>query len=204
MPALSVSDLFLISGSSAAVIIDHRKRVRFSSDAAKELYGDQWIKDLKSVIAKMKEGLSVSGLPDESWCQDDLIKAIASIPAKIPRTTIAVIGKTGAGKSSLINALLDTSVLPKSSTTSCTAIATKIKYHDKDLYRAKIKMISLYEWREEIQSAKQFLNLTQATNARDEEVLTINGENPVVVKSALDRLKTLYPKYVNYEMNLIL
>ncbi|KAK1718059.1 uncharacterized protein BDZ83DRAFT_678810 [Colletotrichum acutatum] len=71
------------------------------------------------------------------------------------QTVIGVLGNTGDGKSSTINALLDEeSLLPTNCMRACTAVATEISYnHDKDEenpYRAEVEFISREEWATEV------------------------------------------------------
>ncbi|QSS52564.1 hypothetical protein I7I53_08251 [Histoplasma capsulatum var. duboisii H88] len=69
-----------------------------------------------------------------------------------PRVIIGVVGTTGAGKSSLINALLDEErLVPTNSMRACTAVVTEISFnHAPNRYRAEIEFISLAEWEEEL------------------------------------------------------
>ena len=62
----------------------------------------------------------------------------------IPKVTIAVVGATGAGKSSLINAVVDQfSVLPTSGTQACTSVVVKIENNeDGEQYEADIEFLS--------------------------------------------------------------
>lgn len=62
----------------------------------------------------------------------------------LPDTIIAVVGDTGAGKSSLLNALLDHfDILPTSGMQACTAAVVEINSNMKDdLYRAEIEFLS--------------------------------------------------------------
>lgn len=71
-----------------------------------------------------------------------------AVPA---RTVVGIIGVTGAGKSSLINAILDEErLVPTSGIRACTATATEISYnHSNDpseLYRAEVEFISAEDW----------------------------------------------------------
>ncbi|VDI66789.1 Hypothetical predicted protein [Mytilus galloprovincialis] len=65
--------------------------------------------------------------------------------------TIAVVGATGAGKSSLINAVVDQlSLLPTSGTQACTSVVVKIENNeDGEQYEADIEFLSREEWQKE-------------------------------------------------------
>ncbi|KAK4165396.1 hypothetical protein QBC43DRAFT_343802 [Cladorrhinum sp. PSN259] len=98
--------------------------------------------------------LSAHEVPEiHSW-----IKSIDDLEAqgKKGTTVVGVVGSTGAGKSSVINAVLDQeSLLPTNCMRACTAVITEISYNDSDdpnsLYRAEIHFINSNEWARELQ-----------------------------------------------------
>ena len=61
----------------------------------------------------------------------------------MPKAVIAVVGGTGEGKSSLMNALLDhRSVLPTSGIRACTAVVVEVVQNtNKDVYEADIEFL---------------------------------------------------------------
>lgn len=59
---------------------------------------------------------------------------------------IAVCGATGAGKSSILNAVLDDNIVPTSGMRACTAVVTEIAYHDKNTIEADVSFLSMEEW----------------------------------------------------------
>lgn len=69
-----------------------------------------------------------------------------------PQFVVAVVGSTGAGKSSLINALLHTdSLVPTNSMRACTAVVTEISYNYTDSnIRAEVEFLTPAEWRAEL------------------------------------------------------
>lgn len=75
------------------------------------------------------------------------------------RTVIGVVGNTGAGKSSVINAMLDEErLVPTNCMRACTAVVTEISYNDgEEPYRAQIEFISSAEWEKELKTLFQDL-----------------------------------------------
>ncbi|KIM23722.1 hypothetical protein M408DRAFT_27677 [Serendipita vermifera MAFF 305830] len=64
------------------------------------------------------------------------------------KTMIAL--STGAGKSSVINALLDHNIVPTSGMRACTATVTEIAYHRRSTIDANIEFLTTDEWRAEL------------------------------------------------------
>ncbi|KAK3368057.1 hypothetical protein B0H63DRAFT_514757 [Podospora didyma] len=71
------------------------------------------------------------------------------------RTVVGVVGSTGAGKSSVINAVLDEEcIVPTNGMRACTAVITEIQFNnsvdDDEKYQAEIHFISADEWKAEL------------------------------------------------------
>ncbi|KAI5795262.1 hypothetical protein EDC01DRAFT_654675 [Geopyxis carbonaria] len=106
------------------------------------------------LLDKLKQCLSnVSPAQAErvkAWVkQIDLVKN----QAEIQPTIVGVVGNTGSGKSSLINALLDEErLVPTNCMRACTAVVTEISYNNETeaRYRAKIEFITPADWQKEL------------------------------------------------------
>ncbi|KAF2471415.1 uncharacterized protein BDR25DRAFT_223354 [Lindgomyces ingoldianus] len=106
------------------------------------------------------------------------IKATSKLAAQAERkrTVVGVVGNTGAGKSSVINALLDEErLVPTNCMRACTAVVTEISWNDsKDpltRYRAEIEFITPADWEKELDALmKEFLtdNGTVSKEASDQ------------------------------------
>ncbi|PPR06571.1 hypothetical protein CVT24_001752 [Panaeolus cyanescens] len=101
------------------------------------------VKSIKDALKKLELG---SKLRKEVWAReiDNLLNQ------GTPKTLIAVCGATGAGKSSVLNAVLDDNVVPTSGMRACTAVVTEISYNKKSTIDADIAFLSEAEWRQEL------------------------------------------------------
>lgn len=71
----------------------------------------------------------------------------------LPCFRIAVVGLSGSGKSSLINAVLDApNLVPTSSMNACTSTALSIRYTSSDQFLGKVEFFSENQWRIELRN----------------------------------------------------
>ena len=111
--------------------------------------------------------------------------------AEQPKTIVGVVGNTGAGKSSVINAVLDEErLVPTNCMRACTAVATEISYnYINDLYRAEIEFITQLDWQRELNILLQDLLDTQGKISHD----AANADSEAGVAYA--KIKAVYPNY---------
>ncbi|KAL3987099.1 choline-phosphate cytidylyltransferase [Sarotherodon galilaeus] len=71
------------------------------------------------------------------------------------RHLVGVFGKTGAGKSSLINAIINKEgLLPSASVSACTSVMINVEATNGSKYEAHIEFITKEDWENEVQSLK--------------------------------------------------
>ncbi|KAA8898231.1 hypothetical protein FN846DRAFT_910178 [Sphaerosporella brunnea] len=108
--------------------------------------------------------------------------------AEFQRCVIGVVGNTGAGKSSVINALLEEErLVPTSCMRACTAVVTEISYNTETdhPYRAKIEFISEADWLKELKALWQDLF--------DEYGEMRNVSRDADAQVAWEKIKAVYP-----------
>ncbi|XP_072530452.1 nuclear GTPase SLIP-GC-like isoform X2 [Salminus brasiliensis] len=112
------------------------------------------------------------------YIRENITKLDAGITKK---TTVGVFGRTGAGKSSLINAILGEDLLPSGTLCACTSVIIQIEANVTDSsYTAEIEFISKEAWEDEL---KTILN-----------VLSNDGEekDSAVIDTAKNKISALY------------
>ncbi|KAM0709890.1 hypothetical protein Q7P35_003933 [Cladosporium inversicolor] len=129
--------------------------------------------------------------PDaQQWLQQ--IEMVRDVD-KSSRAVIGVVGNTGAGKSSVINALLDEErLVPTNCMRACTAVVTEISYNKTDnksaKYRAEIEFIQPKDWQREL--AVLFEEVFDGQGLRKD------ANNPDSVAGvAYAKIRAVYPKH---------
>ncbi|KAK3295670.1 Dynamin family-domain-containing protein [Chaetomium fimeti] len=107
-------------------------------------------------------------------------------------SVVGVVGSTGAGKSSVINAVLDEECLvPTNCMRACTAVITEIAYNESEQedqkYRAEIHFISKDDWVKELRV--MLADMTDGQDALGTEYTS--GESEAAV--AYHKMRAVYP-----------
>ncbi|KAL9618945.1 MAG: hypothetical protein Q9160_006409 [Pyrenula sp. 1 TL-2023] len=113
-----------------------------------ELGVDKGVEILKRLKETFAEHPSQGG-ESSQWLPS--IQAVAGQAART-KTIVGVVGNTGSGKSSRINAILDEErLVPTNCMRACTAVVTEISYnHGEVPYSAVIEFIAAEDWRKEL------------------------------------------------------
>ncbi|KAK4149799.1 hypothetical protein C8A00DRAFT_46657 [Chaetomidium leptoderma] len=146
--------------------------------------GLQTLSDVKAAFAKAK---SVSEIAEWIKASDKLRSRSAT-----QRTVVGVVGSTGAGKSSVINAVLDEECLvPTNCMRACTAVITEIAYNQSDRederYRAEIHFVTRDDWVKELR-----VMLADMTTGQD----SLGGDNTTSESEAsiaYHKIRAVYP-----------
>ncbi|KAK4182680.1 nuclear GTPase SLIP-GC 3 [Podospora australis] len=115
---------------------------------------------------------------------------------------VGLVGETGAGKSSLLNSLLDVKGLSRTSNSgaACTCVATEYRYHEDDRFMIKVEEFSTVELREQftemVQNYRHSGHTDSAVLERDEN--TRDGARPAQLAS--DTLGAMFRGRLNHEL----
>jgi len=125
---------------------------------------DQALEASRAVLTSMRTILG----SNPSFCSEDRrqewSKEISDIlGSSSSKTIVGVLGNTGVGKSSLLNALLDeAAVLPTSGSRGCTAAVVELRFNsdietsnesrkEVSVYKGEVEFMTLQEWQTELQ-----------------------------------------------------
>ncbi|XP_034568072.1 nuclear GTPase SLIP-GC-like isoform X2 [Notolabrus celidotus] len=117
---------------------------------------------------------------------NDFLKTKIHDLKKEKREMIGVFGRTGAGKSSLINAVIgEKDLLPSGDVSACTSVMIKVEANTKNKnYEAEIEFISEEEWKHDLWYLSKFV-LNKAEDEEDAREEHDDNDDAVEMLSAL-------------------
>ncbi|XP_046559354.1 uncharacterized protein LOC124268438 [Haliotis rubra] len=152
---------------------------------------EDYLARCKKILAILTDSFNttqVSSNPTVQAWRDELQTLHKTL--QLPTTIIAVVGDTGAGKSSLLNALLNQpSVLPTSGVRACTAVVVEIVENTRSQnFKADIHFLSKEEWQEELEV------LLKDLTKRDGSLQTAQPDPTSEAGVAYAKVKAVYGK----------
>jgi len=108
--------------------------------------------------------------------------------SSLPQTVIAVVGDTGSGKSSLLNALLEHgNILPTSGMRACTAVVVRVSSNEtSDNYEADVEFLAEKEWMDELQI------LLKELTGRNGKIRTQQPDRDTEAAVAWNKIRAVY------------
>ncbi len=106
--------------------------------------------------------------------------------------TIALLGSTGAGKSTLINTLIGSEILPNSGINVCTSGITRVKYLDATGFRITIKFTTLESWKQELENSHREISSDFSQQDVVENVSSTEHLTEPESKEAIARILAIY------------
>ena len=150
-----------------------------------------------SILSQLQQILAKAGENDDTSQWLASIDNVAKMATRV-KTVIGVVGNTGAGKSSILNALLEEErLLPTNCMRACTAVITEISYnYDSTAYSAQIDFIGPDDWRTELQTL--FKDLLDHSGNVSRECANEDSEAGI----AYAKIKAVYPKLTKEDIAL--
>lgn len=114
-------------------------------------------------------------------------EAILGLIDKPAEVRIALVGTTGAGKSTFLNAILCQEVLPVGVMEPCTAFVTTVRHAEAQGYRATVEFITPEEWAQDL----DYLALAVEPDSGDDEEQDISRQ---MARAARARIEAVFGK----------
>ncbi|KAL8795726.1 MAG: hypothetical protein Q9195_001777 [Heterodermia aff. obscurata] len=154
---------------------------------------EQGVKILDRIKAPLISEGVVNSPDAQQWLQH--IDALRKQAVKT-KTIIGVVGNTGAGKSSVINAMLDEErLVPTNCMRACTAVVTEISFnHEREPYRAQIEFIGRADWEKELKVL--FQDLLDGNGNMSRECANEDTDAGI----AFAKIKAVYPRKTKEEI----
>lgn len=125
--------------------------------------------------------------PDAAWY--DELDAAENETGRLPTTSVAIVGPTGVGKSTLLNAVLGRRLLPVSSSHICTAAVTEIRVSADDRYHIAIDFVPDNTWTTDRDSIVEDLTQAYLTDGEiGEDLAELEARLRAVYGDALDHV----------------
>ncbi|XP_029292881.1 nuclear GTPase SLIP-GC-like [Cottoperca gobio] len=147
------------------------------------------LSDVKNIMRCVKQKL-----PNEDNKLNNFLKYNIRHLETDKREVVGVFGKTGAGKSSLINAVIGVkNLLPSGSISACTTVMIKVEANmHNSKYEAHIEFITKEEWRDEMWSLFNFLQRNVDEENDQEEDQEEDQEDDDGCEDTEEKLSALY------------
>ena len=125
----------------------------------------------------------------------DITKALKEIQWQLDNptpVTIALLGSTGAGKSTLINTLIGSEILPNSGINVCTSGITRVKYSDSAGFKITVKFSTVESWKQELENALREISSDFSQIESDENLKPAENLTEPESKEAVARILAIY------------
>jgi len=149
---------------------------------------------IRSFISQLRDyvdRLPESGMPVNPVWEERFLDIEERLQNE-PEVSIALLGGTGAGKSTLVNALIESRLLPVSSMKACTSAITEVAFGE-GIYSCEVEFIPRSAWQSELELLTAEIADSRSETADEEHNRSsINGRDPSVSRAAADKLVALY------------
>lgn len=127
-------------------------------------------------------------LPDkERTLVDQKLAAVTDALAERPDVSVALLGSSGVGKSTLINSIVGLPILSEDDRRFCTAAVTVLRCSPQATFRAILRFLNLEEWQRELDACRGDLIALQEESGEEQD-----AESKELIRYYMAKLRAVY------------
>ena len=125
---------------------------------------------------------------DEISTVNEWVSKCRAVLKNPERVSVALLGGTGAGKSTLVNALIGAVVLPTNSISVCTSSITRVRYRSGANYSATIEVVPRETWQKQVETISEDIKASKQGDSDESSYVNI----AVVPEDEAGRIRAVY------------
>jgi energy-coupling factor transporter ATP-binding protein EcfA2 len=102
--------------------------------------------------------------------------------------SVALLGGTGAGKSTLVNSLIGAQILPTSTVAVCTSSITRVRYRPGDQFSAEVEIVPFETWEKQLKLVADDIKASQVGDTEESSYINLS----VVPEDEAKRIVAVY------------
>jgi ethanolamine utilization protein EutP (predicted NTPase) len=141
----------------------------------------------EKVLGLCKELLGNEQAGDFSTVEDWIAECRKAFSNPAP-VSVALLGGTGAGKSTLVNSLIGAQILPTSAIAVCTSSITRVRYSASNEYSAEVELVPFDTWEKQIQLVADDIKASKQGDSEEASYINVS----VVPEDEAKRIIAVY------------
>lgn len=148
----------------------------------------EYVRSLKSTLVNLIERVRIANVPALADELDVLMAQLNLLDSRSAKSYIGFVGKRGAGKTTIVNRILETELLPTANTTATASLSEVHGWEDKK-YQLDVWYICEEDWKQMVSTA---MEIARMTTIDDRNADLMNLEEADEIRMVTNQLRVLW------------